>query len=297
MSERCLHVFQTQKQLKMKLKYIIPILFISLITLSCSTDEQTDQVLNEVEGLKKIKDITNSTHTLELFTSSGKFETGFNAITIRIQDNATKDYVENASLTWMPVMQMPSMAHSCPTSSISKTSGKSTLYDGYIVYQMANLDGSGWSLKIDYTINGVSYSVGSNIVVMQSEFQNVTAFMGTDNVRYVLALIEPMQPKIAVNKMKVGLFKMETMLSFPIVADYKITLDPRMPGMGNHSSPNNKDLTYNAVDKMYNGDLSLTMSGYWVLNLKLLNTAGEVLKGETITSERLKSSLYLELDF
>ena len=281
----------------MKLKYIIAILFISLLTISCSTDDDTDQVLNEIEGLKKIQELTNSTHTLELFNTSGNFKTGYNAISIRIKDNTTKDFVDNATLSWMPIMTMPTKDHSCPQSEISKAQGKSTLYDGYIVYQMANLDGSGWSLKIDYTINGVSYSVASNIVVMQSEFQNVTAFMGTDNVRYVLALIEPMQPKIAVNKMKVGLFKMETMLSFPIVADYKITLDPRMPGMGNHSSPNNKDLTYNVGDKIYDGDLSLTMSGYWVLNLKLLNSSGEVLKGENITEENKKSSLYLELNF
>ena len=70
-----------------------------------------------------------------------------------------------------------------------------------------------------------------------------------------------------------------------------------MPGMGNHSSPNNKDLTYNAADQMYDGDLSLTMSGYWVLNLKVLNSAGDILKGEAITEEHPKSSLYLELDF
>ena len=121
--------------------------------------------------------------------------------------------------------------------------------------------------------------------------------MGTDGTKYVLALIEPKSPKIAVNKMKVGLFKMQTMMSFPSVPDYKITLDPRMPGMGNHSSPNNKDLTYNAADQMYDGDLSLTMSGYWVLNLKVLNSAGDILKGEAITEEHPKSSLYLELDF
>lgn len=281
----------------MKLKHIIPILFILLLIISCSTDDTIDPNINEIEGLKKIQELTNGTHTLELFNTSGNFKTGYNDISIRIKDNETQSFVENASLSWMPIMQMSTMAHSCPKSVISKAIDKSTVYEGFIIYQMANLDGSGWSLKMDYSINGTSYSATSDIVVMQSEFQNVTTFTGTDGVNYVVALIEPVQPKIAVNKMKVGLFKMESMMSFPTVADYKITLDPRMPGMGNHSSPNNKDLTYNAADKMYEGDLSLTMSGYWVLNLKLLNNAGDILKGETITEEHIKSSLYLELDF
>ncbi|MGV8815270.1 MAG: hypothetical protein ACOH2D_14295 [Gelidibacter sp.] len=281
----------------MKLKYIIPILFISLFTLSCSTNDDSDEVLNEVEGLKKIQDLTNATHTLELFNATGNFKTGYNSISIRIKDNTTNDFVENASLSWMPMMKMATMDHSCPKSEISKAVGKTTVYDGFIIYQMANLDGSGWSLKIDYSINGVAYSASSDIVVTQNNNQNVTSFMGEDGTKYVLALIEPKMPKIAVNKMKVGLFKMQTMMSFPSVPDYKITLDPRMPGMGNHSSPNNKDLTYNAADKTYNGDLSLTMSGYWVLNLKLLNSAGDILKGEAITEDHTKSSLYLELDF
>lgn len=281
----------------MKLKYIIPILCITLFTMSCSNDDDTNATINEVEGLSKIQELTNATHTLELFNKSGKFKTGYNAISIRVKDNTTQDFVENASLSWMPVMQMPTMAHSCPKSSIAKAQGKNTVYEGFIVYQMTNEDGSGWSLKVDYTIDGANYSVTSDIAVFQNEFQNVTSFKGIDDVRYLVALVEPKNPKIAINKLKVGVFKMETMMSFPTVPDYGITLDPRMPSMGNHSSPNNKDLTYNAVDKMYHGDLSLTMSGYWVLNLKLLNTAGKILKGENITEERIKSSLYLELDF
>jgi hypothetical protein len=90
---------------------------------------------------------------------------------------------------------------------------------------------------------------------------------------------------------------MENMMSFPVVEDYTITLDPRMPGMGNHSSPNNTDLTYRSADGTYQGNLSLTMTGYWVLNLKLLDATDTVLKGETVTEENPQSSLYLELEF
>lgn len=281
----------------MKLKYILPIVFIALFTVSCSTDDDADIILNEVEGLKKIQDLTNTTHTVELYNSSGRFETGYNAISIRIKDNASNQYVENASLSWVPVMQMPTMKHSCPVSAITKTMDKATVYEGFIVYQMANLDGSGWSLKVDYAINGISYTANADIKVMQAEYQNVASFMGTDEVRYVVAMMAPNNPKIGINKLKVGLFKMESMMAFPVVADYKMTLDPRMPGMGNHSSPNNTDLTYNGADKTYEGNLSLTMTGYWVLNLKLLNASGEVLKGENVTEAHPKSSLYLELEF
>lgn len=283
----------------MKLKYIFPILFIALLNVSCSSDNDDDDsgITNEVTGLTKIQDLINDTHTIELFNTTGQFKTGYNAISLRVIDNTTNSYVEDANLSWIPMMQMPTMEHSSPKSTITKTLGKDTVYDGFIIYQMTNLDGSGWSLTVNYTINGIDYTVTDAITVLQNDNQNSASFMGSDDSRYIVALVEPNDPKIAINDLKVGLFKMENMMTFPVVEDFTITLDPRMPGMGNHTSPNNTDLTYNSAEQMYNADLALTMTGYWVLNLKLLNTNGEVLKGEDVTEENTQSSLYLELEF
>lgn len=283
----------------MKLKYIFPILFIALLNVSCSSDNDDDDsgITNEVAGLTKIQDLINDTHTIELFNTTGQFKTGYNAISLRVIDNTTNSYVEDANLSWIPMMQMPTMEHSSPKSTITKTLGKDTVYDGFIIYQMTNLDGSGWSLTVNYTINGIDYTVTDAITVLQNDNQNSASFMGSDDSRYIVALVEPNNPKIAINDLKVGLFKMENMMTFPVVEDFTITLDPRMPGMGNHTSPNNTDLTYNSAEQMYNADLALTMTGYWVLNLKLLNTNGEVLKGEDVTEDNTQSSLYLELEF
>jgi hypothetical protein len=284
----------------MKLKYIVPVLFIALLSTACSSDDDdniTPPEISEVDGLTMIQEIVNENHIIELWNKSGHFYTGYNEVSIRIEDNTTNTFYEDFTISWMPIMQMPTMQHSCPNSIITKAPGRDTVYQGNIIYQMTNTDGSGWSLTLNYNINGEDYSVTAPITVMQYENQNVTSFMGSDNTRYILALIEPENPKIAINIMKVGLYKMENMMSFPAVEDYTITLDPRMPGMGNHSSPNNTDLTYNSVNGNYQGNLSLTMTGYWVLNLKLLNEIDEVLKGETVTEEDPQSSLYLELEF
>lgn len=281
----------------MKLKYILPILFISLFTVSCSNDNDDTEV-NELEGLTKVQDLSNDTHTVELYTAKGNFSTGYNAISIRIKDKGSNKFIENASISWNPVMKMETMSHACPKSAIIKASGKTTVYDGFIIYQMANEDGSVWSLTVNYTINGVAYTVTDTIKVLQYKNRNLTSFTGTDGSKYIIALIEPKTPKIAINKLKVGLFKSENMMmSFPVVENFTITLDPRMPDMGNHSSPNNTNLTYKTIDNMYHGDLSLTMTGYWVLNLKLLNAANEVLKGEDVTAVNTQSSVYLELEF
>src|SRR5699024_6899894 len=101
---------------------------------------------------------------------------------------------------------------------------------------------------------------------------------------------------VALNDMKVGLFRMENMIMFPNVDNYNIKIDPRMPSMGNHGSPDNLNLTQHA-DRFYHGKLSLTMTGYWKINLQLFSQAQELLKGEEVTAENPASSLYLELEF
>ncbi|WP_417214120.1 hypothetical protein [Bizionia sp.] len=283
----------------MKLKYILPVLFIALYTTACSEDDTNfdTPIVNEVEGLNKVQELTNSTHTIELFNASGRFYTGYNAISVRIKDNTTNNYVENASISWMPIMQMPTMQHSCPNANPTKEPGKNTVYKGNIIYQMAFTDGTGWSLTVNYTIDNVDYSATSDIAVMQNEDQNVSSFVGSDDKRYVVAMVAPTNPIIGNNELVLGVYEMENMMSFPAVQNFSLSLDPRMPGMGNHSSPNNTNLTYNSSDNLYHANLTLTMTGYWVLNLKLMDGQGEILKGENVTEDNIQSSLYLELEF
>lgn len=281
----------------MKLQYIYPIILLVLFSVACSEDDAEYFPINELEGLTKIQELSNDSHVVELYSKSGTLSTGYNVVSVRIKNLSNNTYVENAEITWLPVMQMPTMNHSCPKSDPVQVTNMDALYQGFMIYQMTNSDGSGWSLTIDYTIDDVSYSVSSELMVFQSNLQNVSSFMGSDDSRYVVALIEPETPIIGINEMVVGVYKMEAMMSFPVVESYLLTLDPRMPGMGNHSSPNNTDLTYQAEDELYRGNLSLTMTGYWVLNLKLLNEVGDVLKGEDVTEENIQSSLYFELEF
>ena len=236
----------------MKLKYLLPIVCFTLF-FSCSTDDNDDTMLiNEVENLQLIKTIENGDQSIELYNEKGMFETGYNMISLRIKDNNTNTYVEDATISWMPVMQMPTMQHSCPKSEITKAIGKDTVYQGFIIYQMTFEDGSGWSLTLDYTINDVDYSVTETINVMQYENQNTASFMGSDDSRYIVALIAPKAPSIAINNMKVGLFKMENMMTFPVVEDYTI---------GGHEISYEKELTLSTKPKFTMSDSINSPSG------------------------------------
>ncbi len=279
------------------LKYLLPILLVATI-ISCTKDD--DDVLlpeNEVEDLILIQEISNDTHTVEMYSISGALSQGYNDITIRLKDKTTGDFVEDATFMWNPMMHMTQMSHSCPKSDLLKVSGKETIYNGYIVFQMAENADEGWDLTFNFTVDGEDFTAVGDISVPATDRKEVTVFMGMDDVRYIVALVNPQSPDVMINDVTFGLYKMESMMSFPVVEDYKILLDPRMPSMGNHTSPNNEDLVYNAMSNMYDGKLSLTMTGYWKLNLILENENNEVLKGEEVTEDNESSSLYLEIEF
>lgn len=283
-----------------KLGLVTIIAAVGMISCSSDGDDSPKNDVNPLAEFNLVANIEANGHSLELY-SEGKtgFTTGYNELFVRIKNNADDTYYANPEITWMPVMNMMNMEHSCPTSELSISDDYDTVATGYIVFQMPGNIDEFWDITFTYEVEGQEFSVTETIDVTAPSDgkQTVSVFTGSDDVRYVLAMVEPTDPEVAVNDIKAMLFKMESMMSFPIVDNYSVTLDPRMPSMGNHSSPNNEDLTYDPVTKAYNGKLSLTMTGYWKLNLKLLNGTGEVLKGEDITDENEASSLYFELEF
>ncbi|MEX0996954.1 MAG: hypothetical protein WDZ45_07890 [Flavobacteriaceae bacterium] len=278
----------------MKLFKYFSLLAIALFFSCSSDDDNIDNSINETEDLTLVKNIENNQHTLSVFTENGLFQLGYNKIYFQIKDG--ENYVNNAQVSWKPMMHMTDMSHSCPYSLIGRKPNTETLYEGYIVFQMPDNDMEHWELTFDYTINGEEFTITEPINIISSDKKRVNVFTGSDDVRYIIALIEPTDPEVAVNDMSAGIFKMENMMNFPVVDNYTLKIDPRMPSMGNHSSPNNVHLTQGAQD-LYHGKLSLTMTGYWKINLQLLNAQNEVLKGEEITDTNEASSIFFEIEF
>lgn len=273
----------------------------AFLIISCRTsdDDPIDAVNpnTEIEGLLKIKEVTNDTHVIELYSKSGTTTLGYNDIKLRIKNKSTNQYEKNAAITWKPMMHMTSMMHSCPNSTVQKVTSDGSLYSGYIVFQMPGNATEYWDLTIDYTIGTTTYTATTLINVPVETKKTVNSFMGSDGVKYVVAYIDPKSPKVATNDMTLGVWKMQDMNNFPVADGYTVKLDPRMPGMGNHSSPNNVHAIQSAAGKLYNGKLSLTMTGYWKINLQLVKGDGTVLAGQEVTDANPASNIFFELDF
>lgn len=274
------------------------ILFLTvLITVSCTKDADPVIPPDELGTLQLVKSIPADDHRVELYTADGKLRTGYNQVFFQIKKPDGSLVSNTTAVTWTPVMQMMGMSHSCPASSIAAKEDAQYTYAGYIIFQMAGNDMEYWELSVDFTLNSTPYTAKDEITVEEASKRVVESFQGSDEKRYILALVEPASPRVAVNDMVCALYRMESMMDFVPVDQYKIRIDPRMPGMGNHSSPNNEDLTWQEADKLYYGKLSLTMTGYWKINLRLEDSAGNVLKGEEVTEANPGSSIYFEIEF
>jgi hypothetical protein len=216
-----------------------------------------------------------------------------------LKNNKTGNFVEDATLSWKPLMHMASMSHACPYSYIQKVTNTKTLYKGYFIFIMASDDTDYWEITYDYTNGNDTIVEAANKVTVNNSTGRVRykSFMGSDNVTYFLALVGPTTPQVGSNDITAYLYKKVDMLTFSPVKDYTIQIDPRMPDMDNHTSPSNVNLTYNSTSEVYKGELNLTMTGYWKINLIVRDASNTVIKGDSITDTTLASSIYFELEF
>ena len=123
------------------IKKIVAFTAIAILAFSCKKDviPPVDTVLPtpiETEGLTKVQDFTNATHTIELYTKSGDFKIGHNVLFMRVKNTASQAYEPTMNIAVNPMMHMMSKVHSCPVSDFTKTASKTNLYDGFIIFQI-----------------------------------------------------------------------------------------------------------------------------------------------------------------
>ena len=251
--------------------------------------------------LQLLQSATDGNYTLELYNRTGLLEVGHNTIFIRIKNGGSA--VSNATLSWLPMMTMDMggsiYQHSCPHSEITPTASDPTLFQGDVVFTMASSMMGLWEVTVTYDTGNGPHELVLPVVVLTSESEfhkQYTSAIGSDGVTYLFAMVEPSNPGTGVNDLIVGLYKRVSDTEFPAVDGYKIRVDSRMPGMGNHGAPGNEDLTQ-WPDGFYHGKVGFSMTGYWKINLMLEDGTGVALCGEPVTETNLESSVHFKVSF
>ncbi|MDR2475657.1 MAG: FixH family protein [Bacteroidales bacterium] len=285
------------------------ILFSLALFASCGKDDEPENpAVNPVEGLKKIHEFADDSYIVTAWNETGEFRLGYTKVYFTVQDKDGK-YIDNAQLTAFPEMDMGMMKHSTPRSEITKVPDK-PLYEAYYNFLMYSGQGDGvWYYDLAYTVGSASGIFEDEVIDVKNAFRPdgrtqitiIKTVVGTDDKRYVLTLVEPLHPKVGVNDITVYIHKSQSPEFPPIEGGLILKLDPRMPSMENHSSPNNVDLTWNAAEKIYKGKVNFSMTGYWKLNLILQDASGNIVYGNPVVPQGEQgaeaSSLFFEVEF
>lgn len=247
-------------------------LFVSCKKETENTEENNNEGTTTTSEYKLIeKDTTDNDLVVELFAKTEMIDMGYTPLYVKVKD-LSGNAVENAMVSFMPMMDMGTMQHTTPfIQPVFNSTSK--YYEGAVVFIMASSMGD-WDL--DVMVDSEAASFDMDVMMNPTGTKYVGSYTGTDGESYFVTLVKPFDWTVGMNDVSFMVHKRESMMSFPPVSDFTIAMDPQMTSMG-HGSPNNVSPT-SAGDGFYNGKVNFTMTGDWRLNLDLIKAGDTIVQ-------------------
>ena len=243
-------------------KFLYINILLILLTSACSKDNNPELPLENDKtqiGEKK----TAEGLTVTLWSDMKDLLVAYNKLYVTIK-NAAGDNIQNATVSYTPVMDMMTMQHSSPVEQPVYTP-KGARYEGAVVFSMPSGDMGNWKLTV--TVNGEPLVFEVVVKPLPEKVKYTGTFLGSDGFSYSVSLIKPSSPKTGLNDLELLVNRRQNMMSFPPADDLSIELTPEMPSMS-HGSPNNVNPVHTAKGH-YSGKVNFTMTGDWRLHLRL----------------------------
>ena len=291
-----------------------------IVALSC-TKEKTDyhpELMPGTPGNSAFSDAASASvggYRIHVQTSNGTLHEGYNDLRVLITDSEGNAVAAVPDVTLRPIGTAASGRQgTAPHPEALTYLPDSGYHRGYAVFPAISGDRYTWTLAVRFTAAGQPYGASLPVAVGPQPDANpgMAAFTGSDGADYLIALVAPQQPQVGENSLIAGIYRRVTgptgqgndSWTYTAAEGYTLLLDPRMPepSMGNHSSPNNVDLTQ-GDDGLYHGTVNYTMTGNWTLNFILLGPDGRIIKGTEVPPDFTpgvageKSELHIDIVF
>lgn len=274
--------------------------------IDCCSAEEALQVYNFLQTVKIIPALTtviDDKYVVYAYSKTGSFHVGYNDIYFVATKKKNGNYVKNydiSGITPHMLMVKMNMTHSTPVSAGVESFNNDYLAvkRGWISFIMATSDAGSWTLAFNYSIlgsNGTSSEADITVDALPAGQEWVKSFKAGDDTYYV-SVVNPLDWKTGKNAIKAYVSKKSTPATTPYGLageQFVIEIDPRMPDMGNHTSPDNEALSLQG-DGSYRGTVNLTMTGRWRIHLTVKDNQGNVVAGGDDLDEGY-SSLYFDV--
>jgi hypothetical protein len=269
----------------------------------CCSAEEALQVYKFLQTVKIVPELSteiDGKYNVFAYTRNGSFHNGYNEIYFVATKKATGNYIKNFELTNItPIMHMVKMDkyHSTPTGPAAESfdNGILAVKRSWVSFLMNTSEAGSWTLSYDAFVLGKEGKVEKKDIVVNA-LPDGQAWLksfkvGDDN--FFLSLVNPSDWKTGTNTIKAYISKKSDPITTPYALateTFTVEIDPRMPDMGNHTSPDNTPLV-KQQDGSYQGTINLTMTGLWCIHLTVKDAKGNVVAG----GEEELSSLYWDV--
>lgn len=267
----------------------------------CSAEEalQVYRFLHTVRIVPELQTEVDGKYNVFGYTKTGSFHTGYNEIYFVATKKATGNYIKNFDVTGItPLMHMVKMDmyHSTPIGpdAASFNDGYLAVKRTWVSFVMNTSEAGAWTLSYDALVLGKTGGIEKRDIVVDAlpDGQSWLKSFKVGDATYYLSVVNPNDWQTGTNTITAYVSKKSTKATVPYSLaeeNFTIDFDPRMPDMGNHTSPDNKALV-RQPDGSYQGIINLTMTGLWRIHLTVKDAQGNIVAG----GEEL-SSLYWDV--
>ncbi len=256
----------------------------------CSAEEalNTYNFLQTVKLIPELTTVVDGKYNVYVYTKTGGFHTGYNELYFVSTKKESGNYIKDLTVTSnTPLMYMSkmNMYHSTPVSDKSRIVNYDYLAVKrvWVSFLMNSSENGSWTYSYEVDVLGKSGGVEKKDIVVSelSEGQVWLKSFKVGDDTFFLSLVNPTDWKTGTNNIKAYVSKKSNPITMPYALaseTFTVDIDPRMPDMGNHTSPNNTPLT-KQEDGSYQGTINLTMTGLWRIHLKVKDSEGNIVAG------------------
>lgn len=257
----------------------------------CCSAEEALNTYNFLQTVQLVPELTteiDGKYNVYVYTKTGGFHTGYNDIYFVSTKKETGNYIKDVTVTSnSPLMYMSkmNMYHSTPVSEKSRIVNYDYLAVKrvWVSFLMNTSENGSWTYSFEVNVLGKAGGVEKKDIVVSAlpEGQVWLKSFKVGDDTFFLSLVNPTDWKTGTNTIKAYVSKKSNPITTPyaLAAEtFTVDIDPRMPDMGNHTSPNNTPLV-KQEDGSYQGTINLTMTGLWRIHLKVKDSEGNIVAG------------------
>lgn len=257
----------------------------------CCSAEEALNTYNFLQTVQLVPELTteiDGKYNVYVYTKTGGFHTGYNDIYFVSTKKETGNYIKDLTVTSnSPLMYMSkmNMYHSTPVSDKSRIVNYDYLAVKrvWVSFLMNTSENGSWTYSYEVDVLGKTGGMEKKDIVVSALPDGqvwLKSFKVGDDT-FFLSLVNPTDWKTGTNNIKAYVSKKSNPITTPYALateTFTVDIDPRMPDMGNHTSPNNTPLI-KQEDGSYQGTINLTMTGLWRIHLTVKDRQGNIVAG------------------